>query len=347
MEEMKFASKSEAISHLAEVTGKNIKIAWQDESAELLKDISKEVAKNPSILLKLQKGTGMNLKQFLNEDDQDARILPTNKGGIKIVQDVEPEVIEKATSAISNIRDMKKRSKVLDYVSSNKESFPEFHSKHKKGIQKDENGPYYRSKAGLLQRGVEKLTGEGSGKQSVSDKASDKKKSEVKKQKEEDAKELLSTYKELAQKSIKTNLKEDTSTKQFFEQLFRRPQLEAARSQFLKEFENEIKDENIDKDTAKKYVKIMKDFTNRVEGHLKDSGLDKFVDSMSQLEEDIKEAAQDAPAEVEETETTSPAGKSEKTKGTDSTPTPVKVPEASDFSQEIDNVVDAFMKIQK
>jgi len=41
MEEMKFASKSEAISHLAEVTGKNIKIAWQDESAELLKDISK------------------------------------------------------------------------------------------------------------------------------------------------------------------------------------------------------------------------------------------------------------------------------------------------------------------
>ena len=91
----------------------------------------------------------------------------------------------------------------------------------------------------------------------------------------------------------------------------------------------------------------MKDFTNRVEGHLKDSGLDKFVDSMSQLEEDIKEAAQDAPAEVEETETTSPAGKSEKTKGTDSTPTPVQEAVASDFSQEIDNVVDAFMKIQK
>jgi molecular chaperone GrpE (heat shock protein) len=109
----------------------------------------------------------------------------------------------------------------------------------------------------------------------------------------------------------------------------------------LKEFENEIKEGNIDKETAKKYVKIMNQFSDRVKDHLKDSGLDGFVKEMAKLEDSIEDAAKDAPKEIKKTL----EGLEADTNKLKNVLTP-NFSNASDFSQEVDNVINGWLKIQ-
>ena len=42
MERIKFASTEEALQHLADITGNRVKIAWQDQSKELLQDVAEQ-----------------------------------------------------------------------------------------------------------------------------------------------------------------------------------------------------------------------------------------------------------------------------------------------------------------
>ena len=363
MEEMKFASKSEAINHLSEVTGKNIKIAWSDQSKSLLKDVAKEVEKSPSTLLKLTKGAGLDFKQFLSDEDKDAKILPTSKGSIKIVQDVDPKVIQKAVDKLKNPGNLSERGKILDYVQANKEEFPSFHQKHKKGIQKDDKGPYYRSKGGLLSRGMEKLTGEDKGEDSPTDKAAKNKEMLKKKKIREDqaAEDKAAEDKTKEERTADFNLiikqakgdigamlsKDDKSrTKRDFIALFDKDATERSRDRFLEEFTDDVENKKISKETTDIYIDIIKTFVKRL-NKIEDSRFDKLAAGMDELTKETEDAAQDAPVKVKET--TTPSAEKENTdENTDENTEKNKLEaEASDFSQEIDSVVDALMKIQK
>lgn len=343
MENLKFSSFDEAKEYLENITNKKIKIAWEDESKKLLKDVAKELKSNPSILLKLNKEIKLDLKELVDLENRKFKFLPTNKGDIKVVQDIEENAMNKIVDKITQTNSADIKEKILDFVIENKKDFPEFYKKYKKGIQKDESGPYYRPKTGLIQKGIEKIKKEDKGemsKEEIEEKEKIKKLKEKAKEKiRKEAEETLDSFKEVALDSIDREIKEDSSTKKFFEQLINKPHNKAIQKQFFKEFEEEIKDKNINKETAKSYLKIIKKFSNRVKNELSDFGLDKFIDKVEKIADEIEDITKEAPEKTKEEEKI----ESQEKKNIIN----LKSQRSSDFSQEIKNVIKSWSQTYK
>jgi len=299
MDELIFASTKEAIQYLSDATNSRVKIAWEDQSTQLVKDIVEEAKKSPAIFYRMRKLYDFdNLKNKKPEE----KILPTNKGGLKLVEEISPDLVDEMAEVVSGVKDQAGKGKIIDFATENKKYFPEFHQKHKKGIQKDDSGPYYRSKAGLMKRGLEYLKGEGKGEKNKREEQLEKGKEDVRKMQEKQTSERekkirqkrLKPFVNAARKSITRLLKNhDHPIKDLFEQIFLNPDNKSIRDEFAREFDDEIKAGSINDDLAYTYLQIIKTFADRVKKELKDD-FPEFVENINKLFNSMKQDATQA-----------------------------------------------------
>ena len=84
--QLKFASYDEALQHLSDVTGKRVKIAWEDQSDEIMKSIVDEIRGTPGLVKKFQKHIGDALEPGM-------KVRSSNSGKLYVVDDVEADMM--------------------------------------------------------------------------------------------------------------------------------------------------------------------------------------------------------------------------------------------------------------
>jgi len=340
MGEMKFASTEDAIQHLSNITDKRVKIAWQDEGREMMKLVADSIRKKPGLMSALKKNKVLNLDKALQDAglDADAKILPTNKGSMKIVQEVPKEMIESVAARVEGIKDLARRGKVIDYVSEDK-AFDDFHAKYPKGIQKDDNGPYYRAKGGLLSRGLDKVMGE-KGEGGEKDTADTKAKEDATKAEKDRVKKNMSDL--TSQLSKKTKSFSETISKDEFELLLKDPANADHQKEFIDAFKKDIADKKIGKDEAGKYLQMAERMAKRAEKEFGDE-LPKLSESLKELAKDIDTAEDKAPEEAQVI-SAPPEGDSDASPILDAQGNPMK--RSSEEDSVINNIIDEWLAIK-
>jgi hypothetical protein len=358
MGEMKFASKSDAIQHLSNVTGQRIKIAWDDQSREMVEAIGDDVMKNPALFLKF---FGRSTLKDVLDLDPNSNLRPSNTKKLYEVQPVENSKITKAVVELINTKNLKDRAELIDTVLEDKD-FEKFHSKYPKGVQKDEDGPYYRSKqdAGLLKRTWDKVRGE-SGEEGEADrqiredkeKAEKQSKAEAEKAEKESKKELeeavaadMSTYSSKIKALAKG--KWSTTNEADMESFFKKPFNKILQKNFLDAFKQEVTKMNADQ--ADKFVGLFQTLAKRTEAKYGDK-LPKFVSEIEKLAvnvnkaeeklqgENLSEAAGQSADSAQEA-----AGESEERGFTMTDPQTGVTVKGSDFDSVIDDIVNGWIK---
>lgn len=344
MGEMKFASVDEAIQHLSNLTSKRVKIAWKDESRQMVKLIADSIAKKPGLLSAIKKSGALNVDELIKGIegiDPNAKILPTNKGQLKIVQDIPEGAAAAMAEKISGIKDLKQRSKLIDAVSGDK-AFEEFHAKYPKGVQKDENGPYYRSKAGLLQKGMDFLKRD-KGEEGTKDVIDRKKLEEEEKEEAAAVREAVGEVAKEAAKGIKDL--EDTKAKKIFNLLLKKPSNPIFQNKFIDAFKADIADEKIDEKDAAKYLEIVEDIADFAQQAF-GGKLPEFAKSLRLLVPVVDKAEDAAKSEVPGDVKTEEKGTKTREVGKTPTGTPLGLVEnASEADSMISNIVDEWLNV--
>jgi len=298
--QLKFASFDEAIDHLSNITGKRVKIAWRDESSEIMNKIINEIRGTPGLVKKFNK----YIKDAL---EPGMKVRSSNAGKLYVVDEVEEEMMDKLTNSISNAP----KKEIFDMVQKDKKSFPKFHETYKKGLQEQDG--FYRAKPGLLQKGKDFLKGE-KGEQSEAE--------EVKsKEAEDDLKDVI----DMAKKRIVKDKIKDTDVRDVFVKFISKPENKKSRERFIKEFSDSIDNDEISVEEAQKYEKVLKTFMSRIEKDLIKE-MPKFVEAMKKLTSKIEKEVDDVEVEVVKGE------------GSENESKPVGI--ASIDEQVIDNVID-------
>jgi len=291
--QLKFASFDEAIDHLSEVTGKRVKIAWTDESKDILKAITEEIKKNPSLVMK-------KFKNYAEKAlDPGVNVRSTTHGQLRTVEDVDEELMNKMLNSIKGAP----RSEIFSIVQKDKESFPEFHKTYKKGLQ-EQNGNY-RGKPGLIQRGKDWLSGE-KGEKSKEDQ-------EKAEEKDLESKRILKAIKNVARRDIKKL--ENNNAKNYFDEFFSEPKSKALRELFITHFVKGIEDGKIDSEEANKYKDILDAYMTSIKSKLDDE-VPEFVALLKkfdkEVEKEVEEAEKEAPMSDEEFNKLPPKEKADK-----------------------------------
>jgi len=344
MGELKFASVDDAIQHLSNITERRVKIAWEDESREMLRAIALEIQNTPGLLTKLKKSKAFNADKIFQEAgvDKDAQILPTSKGQLKIVQEFPKEAVMAVVNSLSGVKDPKERAKIIDYVI-NDEAFKVFHAKYPKGVQKDESGPYYRGKGSLLERGVDKLTGE---------KGEEGEKDRVERQKLEDEEEANAAITKELTKSVMSQVKNmfktlpESESKDDFEVLLGAPSNPTAQDEFIKTFKEDIKNGKVNAKDASLYLKMVQRMAKYAKEKFGDK-LPEFIKSLESLVPEVDKAEDKAKDEGEVTEKKSPPGDTPKEEGRIINPKTGKPFGASEMDSMINNIINEWIGIKK
>jgi len=344
MGELKFASVDDAIQHLSDITERRVKIAWEDESREMLKLIADGIRKKPGLMSALKKNKVINLDKALQDAglDPNAQILPTNKGSMKIVQEVPKEMIESVASRVEGIKDLARRSRVIDYASEDK-AFDDFHAKYPKGVQKDDSGPYYRAKGGLISRGLDKVMGE-EGDIGSKDKAE--------RQKLEDEEEANAAITKELTKSVMSQVKNmfktlpESESKDDFEVLLGAPSNPTAQDEFIKTFKEDIKNGKVNAKDAALYLKMVQRMVKYAKEKFGDK-LPEFIKSLESLVPEVDKAEDKAKDEGEVTEKEAPPGDTPKEEGRIINPKTGKPFGASEMDSIINNIVNEWVSVKK
>jgi len=288
MSQLKFASLNDAIQYLSDHTGKNIKIAWRDESKKIMEDIISEVRKKPSLFSKKFK------KYIEGAVEPGVKILPTTRGSLKIVEDVDEETMNKLVESLSKAP----KNEIFKAVQEDKKSFPEFHKAYDKGLQEQDG--FWRGKPGAISRAKDWLTGE-SGKQSEED---------------ENASALVDEEKKGAMKAVKNIAKKNarklptSNSKDLFLEFIEAPGNKRIRDMFVKEFSDATDSDEISVADAKKYEKILNAFMQGIEKELSKE-MPKFVKIIenvtSKIEKEVDKAEKETP-DKSDTGSEKPAG---------------------------------------
>jgi len=275
--QLKFASLNDAIQHLSDVTGKKVKIAWRDESKEIMQNIVDEIRGKPGLVKKFNNYIKDSLEPGM-------KVRSSNSGKLYVVDDVEEALMNKMLDSISKAP----AKEVFDIVQKDKKSFPKFHETYDKGLQEQDG--FYRGKGNLIQRGKDFLTGE-KGQQSEEDERAS---TEEKK----DEQKLLSSIKKMAKK--RAAKLPDTNAKDSFIEFFDAPGHKGLRDMFVKEFSDGIDEKEISVEDAQEYEKILKAFMSRLEKDLSKE-MPKFVDTMEKLTakivKEVDQVEKEAPKE--------------------------------------------------
>jgi hypothetical protein len=263
MGELKFASVNDAIQHLSNVTQRRVKIAWEDESRDMVKAIADSIRKKPALLVGLKKKNLLNVDQALQNAgvDADAKILPSSRGNLKIVDDVPEDAIESVAQQIAQTKDLASRGKIIDHAVESGD-FDAFDDSYPKGVDKDDKGPYYRSKAGLLQKGAEAISGE-AGEEGSKDKVDRKKlEGEAKSKKNEHKEDVMSVAKKAGSK-IKALPKSKAKT--MFEYLLDKPANPVFQKKFMDAFKADVENKKVSAEDAGVFLDIVEDMAQMAE----------------------------------------------------------------------------------
>ena len=272
--QLKFASFDEAISHLSEVTGKRIKIAWTDQSKEILRTITEEVKKKPSLMTRFKKYTKEALEPGMT-------VKPSSKGNLYIVNEIDKDMMGKMFDSIEKAP----KSEIFSIVQKDKESFPEFHEKYKKGLQEQDGN--YRGKPSLIQRGKDWLSGEKG------------EKSKEQKEEEKEIKEHFNSNRDIAKNKAKKL--SDANARDSFISFFSHPDNEKIRNQFVEEFSDGLKDGEIPVEEAKEYEKILLTYMKRMKKDLSGE-LPKFIEVVKKFSDKVEEKVDEAEKKEEKKE---------------------------------------------
>jgi hypothetical protein len=312
---LRFASVDEALQHLSDVTGNNVRIAWRDESETIMKDILSEIKKTPALMAKFKKHADKALEEGM-------KVRPTNKGGLVLIDEVDAKDMEGMLQEIAKAP----KKEIFNIVQKEKDSFPKFSEKYSKGLQEQDG--YWRAKPGLLQKGVDFLTSE-KGEMSEKD---EKAKEDAKKERAE----KLTAIKKMALNRIKEEKIKTIDAKESMMEFIKKPGNKSIRGMFVKEFENAVESGEIDAEEAKKYETVLKSFMKRLDKDMS-KAMPKFVGLIEKATQDVLAdlaKAEDAPEGTEGADT----GEEKPTAGKQMT----LFDASDDVNGQIENIIDVW-----
>ena len=278
MSQLRFASFNEAIQHLSDVTGKKVRIAWRDQSKEIMEDVVAEIKGKPALMTRFKKYVDDTVEPGM-------KVRATNKGGLVTVDDVDTEMMTKLLDAITKAP----KSEIFKVIEKDEKGFPKFHKKYSKGLQEQDG--FWRGKPGLLQRGKDFLT---------------KDKGEQSEEAEKEELELNDEKSRLLKDHVKNAKNKakalpDSNAKDQFVDFFADPDNKARRSLFEKEFSDSIDEGKITSEIAKRYEEILTSFMKNIEKDLSKEmpGFTKLIEKMTAvIEKEVDESADTALMDV-------------------------------------------------